>query len=210
MKDHLGKPVSQVPVALAEQQAFKPGMDSEDFASSDFSITRSNGVAVFVSNIPADVTKVVLKVRGCSCGPCLHLHVLFLLVLQNISSFCWQFVTADTNLLPASQAEKTLVAVAYQSPNQRYIYIDPPLPNRALQVGSNANIKVYLAMPSYVPTSALSYVVREHRLYCLAIATSPISTAAADVAPPLRFCPKVKWWTLGLRSLHRDLTTCRL
>lgn len=73
MKDHLGKPVSNVPVALAEQHAFKPGMESQDFASSDPTTTQSNGIAVFVSNIPTDVTKVVLKVRGWTCGPCLHL-----------------------------------------------------------------------------------------------------------------------------------------
>lgn len=78
-------------------------------------------------------------------------------------------MTADTNLLPASQAELTLTAVAYESPNQRYIYIDPPQPNRALQVGSYANIKVYSAMPSYVPISALSYMVRERRLTVLAV-----------------------------------------
>lgn len=116
-------------------------------------------------------------------------------------------MTADPNLLPASQAEQTLTAVAYDSPNQRYIYIDPPLPNRALLVGSNSNIKVYLAMPSYVPTSALSYVVREDRLSGLVVHTDPISTAAFDVALPLRCCPKVRWWTLGFGS-YREVTTC--
>lgn len=92
----------------------------------------------------------------------------------DICSFCLQFVTTDPSLQPASQAELTLTALAYQSPNQRYIYIDPPLPNRALQVGSNANIKVYFAVPSYVPTSALSYVVRERHLSDLAVPTVPI------------------------------------
>lgn len=130
VKDHLDKPVSQVPVVLAEQQSFKQGMDGEDFEGPNGATSDSNGIAVFICNTPAEVTKVVLK-----------------------------FVTADTNLLPASQAELTLTAVAYESPNQRYIYIDPPQPNSALQVGSYANIKVYSAMPSYVPISALSYMV---------------------------------------------------
>lgn len=78
VKDHLGKPVSDVPVALVEQHAFKPGMDNQEFASSDPSITKSNGIAVFISNIPADVTKVVLKVIGWILPPSL---LLFLLVL---------------------------------------------------------------------------------------------------------------------------------
>lgn len=117
-------------------------------------------------------------------------------------------MTADRSLAPDSQAELTLTAVAYQSPNQRYIYIDPPLPNHALQVGSNANIKVYLAMPSYVPTSALSFVVREHCLFALAVPTYPISTVACNVALRFRCCPKARWWTSGLRSYYRLVTTC--
>lgn len=95
-------------------------------------------------------------------------------------------MTDDRDLPPASQAELTLTAVAYESPNQRYIYIDPPLPNRALQVGSYANIKVYSTMPSYVPISALSYMVRERCLTGLAIPTHPVSMAASDMALPLR------------------------
>lgn len=119
-------------------------------------------------------------------------------------------MTADPNLLPASQAELTLTAVAYESPNQRYIYIDPPQPNRALQVGSYANIKVYSAMPPYVPISSLSYMVREHRLTVLAIPAHPVSTAACDVALPLRCCPRGRWCTSGLRSFSRAVTICRL
>lgn len=117
-------------------------------------------------------------------------------------------MTADQSLPPDSQGELTLTAVAYQSPNERYIYIEPPMPNRALQVGSNANIKVYIAMPSYVPTSALSFVVGEHCLFSLAVPTCPISTVACNVALPLRCCPKVRWWILGIRSCYRVGTTC--
>lgn len=73
-----------------------------------------------------------------------------------------QFETADPALPSASQAVLTLTAVAYHSPNQRYMYIDPPLPGRGLQVGTFANIKVYATAPSYVPIQALSYLVTQH------------------------------------------------
>lgn len=187
-------------------------MESQDFAQSDPSTTQSNGIAVFISNIPHDVTKAVLKVRGQTCGPRLHLSSWFCWCCKLttvICSYCRQFVTADRSLSQQSQAELTLTAVAYQSPNQRYIYIEPLMPNRALQVGSHANIKVYFAMPSYVPTSALSYVVRERRLFGLAVPTGPIFTVARNVAPPLRCCPKVRWCTLGLKSFYRVVTTCK-
>lgn len=51
------------------------------------------------------------------------------------------------------------MALSYHSPNQRYLYIDPPLPGQGLAVGSFANIKVYSATPSYIPVRALSYLV---------------------------------------------------
>lgn len=72
-----------------------------------------------------------------------------------------QFKTADPTLPAASQASLTLEAVAYHSPNQRYLYIDPPLPGFGLKVGSYANIKVYSVTPSYLPIRALSYLVRK-------------------------------------------------
>ena len=73
-----------------------------------------------------------------------------------------QFDTADPALPAASQAALSLEAVAYHSPNQRYLYIDPPLPGRGLEVGRFASIKVYSATPSYVPVKALSFLVRQH------------------------------------------------
>lgn len=72
-----------------------------------------------------------------------------------------QFDTADPALPAASQAALSLEAVAYHSPNQRYLYIDPPLPGRGLEVGRFARIKVYSATPSYVPVKALSFLVRK-------------------------------------------------
>ncbi|KAG7215012.1 hypothetical protein INR49_022888 [Caranx melampygus] len=50
------------------------------------------------------------------------------------------FQTADPS--PSSrQASLPLTAVAYQSTNERYIYIDPPLPYDSLEVGRQAQIK---------------------------------------------------------------------
>lgn len=49
--------------------------------------------------------------------------------------------------------------MAYFSPNQRYLYIDPPLPGQGLEVGRYSNIKVYSATPSYLPVQALGYLV---------------------------------------------------
>lgn len=72
-----------------------------------------------------------------------------------------QFETADPALPAASQASRTLTATAYHSPNQRYLYIDPPPPSHSLQVGQYAHIKVYSATPTYVPVKALSYLVRK-------------------------------------------------
>lgn len=76
--------------------------------------------------------------------------------------FLTQFETDDSTLPAASQAGLTLEPVAYHSPNQRYLYIDPPLPGHSLQVGQYASIKVYSATPSYIPVKALSFMVRLH------------------------------------------------
>lgn len=73
-----------------------------------------------------------------------------------------QFETADPVLPAASQATLNLAAVSYHSPNQRYLYIDPPLPGHGLVVGGFANIKVYSATPSYIPVRVLSFLVRKH------------------------------------------------
>lgn len=87
-----------------------------------------------------------------------YFYVLFCL----LGVFLWtQFQTTDPSLPAASQATRALPAVAYHSPNQRYLYIDPPQPGYGLEVGSYANIKVYSATPSYVPVKTLNYVVRE-------------------------------------------------
>lgn len=88
---------------------------------------------------------------------CVH-FVFAVLVVYFLS----QFETEDSALPAASQASLSLEAVAYESPNQRYLYIDPPLPGQGLEVGRFASIKVYSATPSYIPVNSLNYVVRKH------------------------------------------------
>ncbi|XP_008299098.1 complement C5 [Stegastes partitus] len=130
VKDHLDQPVNRVPVRLIERQLFQQGGQSEEIPCPDSANSQSDGLAVFICNTPAQGVRAVLK-----------------------------FETADGALPAASQATLTLEASAYHSPNQRYLYIDTPLPGRGLEVGHYANIKVYSATPAYLPIKALSYLV---------------------------------------------------
>ncbi|XP_031158002.1 complement C5 isoform X3 [Sander lucioperca] len=130
VKDHLDKPINRMLVRMVERQLFKQGMGSEVTPNPDSSNSQSEGLAIFIYNVPKEAVRAVLK-----------------------------FETADPTLPAASQASLTLEAVSYHSPNQRYLYIDPPLPGQGLEVGQYSNIKVYSAMPSYVPIRALSYLV---------------------------------------------------
>uniref|UniRef100_A0A3B3X547 NTR domain-containing protein n=1 Tax=Poecilia mexicana TaxID=48701 RepID=A0A3B3X547_9TELE len=69
------------------------------------------------------------------------------------------FETADPTLPAQSQASLALEAVAYHSPNQRYLYIDTPMFGHTLQVSHYANIQVYTAAPSYLNIRTLNYLV---------------------------------------------------
>ncbi|XP_011613600.2 complement C5 isoform X1 [Takifugu rubripes] len=130
VKDYLNNPVKNILVGLAQRQLFRQGKDQEEMPCPDRSTSDSNGLAVFICNVPNDAVRTVLT-----------------------------FETADPVLPAASQATLNLAAVSYHSPNQRYLYIDPPLPGHGLVVGSFANIKVYSATPSYIPVRALSFLV---------------------------------------------------
>ncbi|KAM9360733.1 complement C5 [Symphorus nematophorus] len=130
VRDHLDKPVNRVQVRLVERRLFSGDRDHGEMGCPDSSVSQSDGLAVFICNTESEGTKAVLK-----------------------------FETADPSLPAPSQATLMLTAVAYHSPNQRYLYIDPPPPGRSLEVGLYANIKVYSATPSYVPIKALSYLV---------------------------------------------------
>ncbi|XP_077378953.1 complement C5 isoform X2 [Festucalex cinctus] len=131
--DPLEKAVPKVPVRVLEQRVWGPNgqeMDMKACPDHEDSRSQSEGVAVFVCNTPATATR---------------------------ASFT--FETSHPSLGPESQALLVLTAVAYQSPNRRYLYIDLPLSGEALQVGGVANIKVYSPTPAYVPVDTLSFLV---------------------------------------------------
>ncbi|CAN9512877.1 unnamed protein product [Ophioblennius macclurei] len=130
VKDHLDKPVNQVPVRLVKRRLIRQGQDTEEMPCPDSSISQSDGLAIFICNTPPNGVKAV-----------------------------FEFKTDDPALPAESQAILHLEAEAYHSPNQRYLYIDTPLPGSGLQVGHFANIQVYLAMPSYLHIPSLSYLV---------------------------------------------------
>ncbi|KAF1388978.1 hypothetical protein PFLUV_G00068530 [Perca fluviatilis] len=102
VKDHLDKPVNRVLVHMVERQLFKQGMEPEVDLNPQSSNSQSDGLTFFIHNSPKEAVRVVLK-----------------------------FETADSNLPAASQARLTLEAESYRSPNQRYLYIDPPHPAKA-------------------------------------------------------------------------------
>uniref|UniRef100_A0A8P4G2F4 Complement component 5 n=1 Tax=Dicentrarchus labrax TaxID=13489 RepID=A0A8P4G2F4_DICLA len=130
VKDHLDKPVNRVNIRLVERRLVDAAMGNSEITCPDTSVSQSDGLAVFICNVPGNGNSAVL-----------------------------QFETADPALPAASQASLTLKAKAYHSPNERYLYIDPPLPGRRLQVGQFSNIAVYSATPSYVPIKGISYLV---------------------------------------------------
>uniref|UniRef100_A0A3Q3ILA5 NTR domain-containing protein n=1 Tax=Monopterus albus TaxID=43700 RepID=A0A3Q3ILA5_MONAL len=130
VKDHLDKPVKRVEVRLVERPLFTEQGAKDDMPCTTSANSQSDGLAFFICNTPKGGVRAVLK-----------------------------FETVDPNLPVAAQASLTLEAKSYHSPNQRYLYIDPPLPGHGLQVGHYTNIKVYSATPSYVPLKALSYLV---------------------------------------------------
>uniref|UniRef100_A0A3Q4I626 Complement C5-like n=1 Tax=Neolamprologus brichardi TaxID=32507 RepID=A0A3Q4I626_NEOBR len=92
--------------------------------------------------------------------PGLPYNIQVCVLVANVSPCCcWQFQTDDSTLPAASQSSLTLTAVAYYSPNQRYLYIDAPLMGPGLQVGRPARLSVYSATPSYIPITTISYLV---------------------------------------------------
>uniref|UniRef100_A0A3Q2CIB5 Alpha-2-macroglobulin bait region domain-containing protein n=1 Tax=Cyprinodon variegatus TaxID=28743 RepID=A0A3Q2CIB5_CYPVA len=93
-----------------------------------------------------------LLLHGSVCSALFSCGLIFSLLLT-------QFETADPNLPAQSQASLTLEAVAYHSPNQRYLYINTPMFGHSLKVGQYANIQVYAAAPSYLNIRTLSYLV---------------------------------------------------
>ncbi|XP_053727481.1 complement C5 [Synchiropus splendidus] len=129
VKDHRDRPVSRVPVRLSQRQLFRASGGSEEMMCTSGSRSQSDGIAVFTCNTMADAIRATLE-----------------------------FETADQALPPDNQAHLSLKPVAYHSPNQRYLLIDPPIPGTLL-VGQQAHIQVYWSMPVLVPVHDLGYLV---------------------------------------------------
>uniref|UniRef100_A0A3B5MIA9 Anaphylatoxin-like domain-containing protein n=1 Tax=Xiphophorus couchianus TaxID=32473 RepID=A0A3B5MIA9_9TELE len=130
VKDHLDKPVSLVQVRLVERQLFMNTGGSEVMSCGESRSSGSDGLLYFICNPQKNAVRAQLK-----------------------------FETADPTLPAESQASLTLEAVAYHSPNQRYLYINTPMFGHSLRVSHYANIQVYTAAPSYLNIRTLNYLV---------------------------------------------------
>ncbi|XP_015250744.1 PREDICTED: complement C5 [Cyprinodon variegatus] len=132
VKDHLDQPVSQVPVRLVENTLLLTGEERVTLSCGSIMSRNSgsDGLLFYICNPETNSVGATLK-----------------------------FETADPNLPAQSQASLTLEAVAYHSPNQRYLYINTPMFGHSLKVGQYANIQVYAAAPSYLNIRTLSYLV---------------------------------------------------
>ncbi|KAM4578048.1 complement C5 [Fundulus diaphanus] len=130
VKDHLDQPVSQVPVRLVERQLVVHGGGKETLSCDESSSSRADGLLFYICNPLKNGVKAMLK-----------------------------FESADPSLPAQSQASLTLEAVAYHSPNQRYLYINTPLYGSSLKVGQYANIQVFTAAPSFLNIKAINYLV---------------------------------------------------
>ncbi|XP_044162298.1 complement C5 [Bufo gargarizans] len=92
--------------------------------------TDSKGTAVFVVNIPSDVTSLDFKIT-----------------------------TADNNLQDDHQASATYTATAYKSPTKSYLYINWARGSDALQVGDFLNVQVVPSSPYLAKLTHYSYLI---------------------------------------------------
>ncbi|KAK7899565.1 hypothetical protein WMY93_020418 [Mugilogobius chulae] len=128
VKDHQGEPVSGVPVSLVSKKMHKSGTDPEDMSCSERATSSSEGIALIVCNIQERVLTVDLE-----------------------------FETDDDQLPRESQASLSLRAQSYESPNARYLYIEPT--SVLASVGSHAQVTVYAENPPFVSAKSLNYLI---------------------------------------------------
>ncbi|KAJ0068241.1 hypothetical protein NL108_018177 [Boleophthalmus pectinirostris] len=128
VKDQLGAPVSGVPVRLVKKKMLKPNREPEDMYCSDRAVTHSEGIAFLVCNIQMATHSIDL-----------------------------QFVTAEPSLPDQSQASLSLTAQSYESPNARYLYIEPTAID--VPVGGFTQITVYTVALPYLSVKSLNYLV---------------------------------------------------
>lgn len=129
VKDHLGQPVSRVPVRLVDKRLRRRGRDAEELnCSPDSSSSDTEGIASFSCNIKTDTLTIDLRI-----------------------------LTDDRSLPADSQASLPLAAESYDSPNARYLYIDPSPIQTA--VGSHTQVTVYSVAPPYLRVRSLNYLI---------------------------------------------------
>uniref|UniRef100_A0A8C7CW10 Complement component 5 n=1 Tax=Oncorhynchus kisutch TaxID=8019 RepID=A0A8C7CW10_ONCKI len=135
VKDHLGEPVALVPVKLVNSFIKnKLGVDEKlqcpTLTVDNSKRTKDDGIALFICNLHSEA-----------------------------ESARFIFKTADERLPFGSQAEYTLEAKAYSSPNERYLYIDLPSDYSGLQVGQHVSIQIYFHARSYLRIETFSYQI---------------------------------------------------
>ncbi|XP_072289541.1 complement C5 [Eucyclogobius newberryi] len=128
VKDHQGAPVSGVPVRLVNTQMRRSGGDPENLYCSDKTTSSAEGIADHVCNIQAGALSVALQIQ-----------------------------TEDPSLPAESQASLSLNAQSYESPNARYLYINPN-PIRA-GVGAHTQVTVHSVGPPYLSVKSLNYLI---------------------------------------------------
>uniref|UniRef100_A0A4W5LEH1 Complement C5 n=1 Tax=Hucho hucho TaxID=62062 RepID=A0A4W5LEH1_9TELE len=138
VKDHLGDPVAWVPVSLVNSfTKNKRGVDEKlqcpTLTENNSKRTKDDGIALFICNLHSE--------NVCN------------------AVMLFQFKTADERLPSGNQAEYTLEAKAYSSPNERYLYIDLPSDYSGLQVGQHVSIQIYFHARSYLQIETFSYQI---------------------------------------------------
>ncbi|XP_041756480.2 complement C5 [Coregonus clupeaformis] len=135
VKDHLGEPVARVPVRLVNSfTKNKLGVDEKlpcpVLTADNSKRTNDDGIVLFICNLHSEA-----------------------------ESARFIFKTADEQLPSGSQAEYTLEAKAYLSPNERYLYIDLPSDYSGLQVGQHVSLQIYFHARRYLQIETFSYQI---------------------------------------------------
>ncbi|XP_041856086.1 complement C5 isoform X2 [Melanotaenia boesemani] len=130
VRDHLNKPVSEIPVRLVEEEVITDSHEVKHMTCQESTATGSSGLSYFI------------------CNP-----------LKNAATVKLKFETAEDSLPRQSQASLELKAEAYHSPNRRYLYINTPMFGRGLVVDQYSNIQVYTSAPSFLQIKTISYLV---------------------------------------------------
>ncbi|XP_071987869.1 complement C5-like, partial [Engystomops pustulosus] len=131
VKDTLDQPVSRIPLTLTGNLVQDGGeVTPIEEQQSLTQQTDNHGIAVFVVNIPADVTALDFKIS-----------------------------TNDKNLPEENQASSSHTATAYKSPTKSYLYINWAREREVLQVGDFLNVQVVPSSPYLPKLTHYSYLV---------------------------------------------------